>query len=181
MDGERTLQTRMVRARIRVDGGLATRRRFWGRRNQTRVFSAASRTPPWASLSRAWTVGASCGRRRRALGRGPGYRLDEIAQAFGHVRYPLCYAPSSYQFELISRTSCRRMGAFSIHAFWGAGKRSWLGSWHCRFLDFTHFKRHKRGNLQYDGTEWRGVSVHRSWRSIVKNPPTPTTSGYAQR
>ena len=40
---------------------------------------------------------------------------------------------------------------------------------------------HKRGNLQYDGTEWRGVSVHRSWRSIVKNPPTPTTSGYAQR
>ena len=22
-------------------------------------------------------------------------------------------------------------------------------------LDFTHFKRHKRGNLQYDGTEWR--------------------------
>ena len=44
-------------------------------------------------------------------------------------------------------------------------------------LDFTHFKRHKRGNLQYDGTEWRGVSVHRSWRSIVKNPPTPTTSG----
>ena len=25
-----------------------------------------------------------------------------------------------------------------------------------------------------------GVSVHRSWRSIVKNPPTPTTSGYAQ-
>ena len=48
-------------------------------------------------------------------------------------------------------------------------------------LDFTHFKRHKRGNLQYDGTEWRGVSVHRSWRSIVKNPPTPTTSGYAQR
>ena len=50
-----------------------------------------------------------------------------------------------------------------------------------RKLDFTHFKRHKRGNLQYDGTEWRGVSVHRSWRSIVKNPPTPTTSGYAQR
>ena len=49
------------------------------------------------------------------------------------------------------------------------------------FLDFTHFKRHKRGNLQYDGTEWRGVSVHRSWRSIVKNPPTPTTSGYTQR
>ena len=49
------------------------------------------------------------------------------------------------------------------------------------WLDFTHFKRHKRGNLQYDGTEWRGVSVHRSWRSIVKNPPTPTTSGYAQR
>ena len=48
-------------------------------------------------------------------------------------------------------------------------------------LDFTHFKRHKRGNLQYDGTEWRGVSVHRSWRSIVKNPPTPTTNGYAQR
>ncbi len=48
-------------------------------------------------------------------------------------------------------------------------------------LDFTHFKRHKRGNLQYDGTEWRGVPVHRSWRSIVKNPPTPTTSGYAQR
>ena len=48
-------------------------------------------------------------------------------------------------------------------------------------LDFTHFKRHKRGNLQYDGTEWRGVSVHRSWRSMVKNPPTPTTSGYAQR
>ena len=48
-------------------------------------------------------------------------------------------------------------------------------------LDFTHFKRHKRGNLQYDGTEWRGVSVHRSWRSIVKNPPTPTTSSYAQR
>ena len=48
-------------------------------------------------------------------------------------------------------------------------------------LDFTHFKRHERGNLQYDGTEWRGVSVHRSWRSIVKNPPTPTTSGYAQR
>ena len=48
-------------------------------------------------------------------------------------------------------------------------------------LDFTHFKRHKRGNLQYDGKEWRGVSVHRSWRSIVKNPPTPTTSGYAQR
>ena len=48
-------------------------------------------------------------------------------------------------------------------------------------LDFTHFKRHKRGNLQYDGTEWRRVSVHRSWRSIVKNPPTPTTSGYAQR
>ena len=32
------------------------------------------------------------------------------------------------------------------------------------------FKRHKRGNLQYDGTEWRGVSVHRSWRSIVKKP-----------
>ena len=31
-------------------------------------------------------------------------------------------------------------------------------------LDFTHFKRHKRGNLQYDGTVWRGVSVHRSWR-----------------
>ena len=51
----------------------------------------------------------------------------------------------------------------------------------CPLLDFTHFKRHKRGNLQYDGTEWRGVSVHRSWRSIVKNPPTPTTSGYAQR
>ncbi len=50
-----------------------------------------------------------------------------------------------------------------------------------RKLDFTHFKRHKRGNLQYDGTEWRGVSVHRSWWSIVKNPPTPTTSGYAQR
>ena len=50
-----------------------------------------------------------------------------------------------------------------------------------RTLDFTHFKRHKRGNLQYDGTEWRGVSVHRSWRSIVKNPPTPTTNGYAQR
>ena len=49
------------------------------------------------------------------------------------------------------------------------------------YLDFTHFKRHKRGNLQYDGTEWRGVSVHRSWRSIVKNPPIPTTSGYAQR
>ena len=48
-------------------------------------------------------------------------------------------------------------------------------------LDFTHFKRHKRGNLQYDGTVWRGVSVHRSWRSIVKNPPTPTTSSYAQR
>ena len=53
-------------------------------------------------------------------------------------------------------------------------------------LDFTHFKRHKRGNLQYggnlqyDGTEWRGVSAHRSWQSIVKNPPTPTTSGYAQ-
>ena len=52
---------------------------------------------------------------------------------------------------------------------------------HSHKLDFTHFKRHKRGNLQYDGTEWRGVSVHRSWRSIVKNPPTPTTSGYAQR
>ena len=52
---------------------------------------------------------------------------------------------------------------------------------HTAKLDFTHFKRHKRGNLQYDGTEWRGVSVHRSWRSIVKNPPTPTTSGYAQR
>ena len=52
---------------------------------------------------------------------------------------------------------------------------------HVAELDFTHFKRHKRGNLQYDGTEWRGVSVHRSWRSIVKNPPTPTTSGYAQR
>ena len=51
----------------------------------------------------------------------------------------------------------------------------------CCKLDFTHFKRHKRGNLQYDGTEWRGVSVHRSWRSIVKNPPTPTTSGYALR
>ena len=49
-----------------------------------------------------------------------------------------------------------------------------------RKLDFTHFKRHERGNLQYDGTEWRGVSVHRSWRSIVKNLPTPTTSGYAQ-
>ena len=48
-------------------------------------------------------------------------------------------------------------------------------------LDFMHFKQHKRGNLQYDGTEWRGVSVHRSWRSIVKNPPTPTTSGFAQR
>ena len=27
------------------------------------------------------------------------------------------------------------------------GRASWL--------DFTHFKRHKRGNLQYDGTEWR--------------------------
>ena len=52
---------------------------------------------------------------------------------------------------------------------------------HTPKLDFTHFKRHKRGNLQYDGKEWRGVSVHRSWRSIVKNPPTPTTSGYAQR
>ena len=52
---------------------------------------------------------------------------------------------------------------------------------HIDKLDFTHFKRHKRGNLQYAGTEWRGVSVHRSWRSIVKNPPTPTTSGYAQR
>ena len=49
------------------------------------------------------------------------------------------------------------------------------------YLDFTHFKRYKRRNLQYAGTEWRGVSVHRSWRSIVKNPPTPTTSGYAQR
>ncbi len=60
----------------------------------------------------------------------------------------------------------------------------WLGQipWAGRYwLDFTHFKRHKRGNLQYDGTEWRGVSVHWSWRSIVKNPPTPTTSGYAQR
>ena len=53
--------------------------------------------------------------------------------------------------------------------------------WPHEKLDFTHFKRHKRGNLQYDGTEWRGVSVHRSWRSIVKNPPAPTTSGYAQR
>ena len=36
-------------------------------------------------------------------------------------------------------------------------------------LDFTHFKRHKRGNLQYDGTEWRGVSVHRSWRSCRRS------------
>ena len=46
-------------------------------------------------------------------------------------------------------------------------------------LDFTHFKRHKRGDLQVDGTERPGLSVYQGRRQTVKNLPAPATGGAA--
>ncbi len=49
-----------------------------------------------------------------------------------------------------------------------------------RNLDFTHFKRHKRGNLQGDGTERPGVPEYLGQLQTVKNLPAPATGGAAQ-
>ena len=46
-------------------------------------------------------------------------------------------------------------------------------------LGFAHFKRRKRGNPPFGGTEWRGVPVHQGRRLTVRNPPTPTTGADA--
>ena len=46
-------------------------------------------------------------------------------------------------------------------------------------LDFTHFKRHKRGNLQGDGTERPGVPEYLGQLQTVKNLPAPATGGAA--
>ena len=40
-------------------------------------------------------------------------------------------------------------------------------------LDFTHFKRHKRGNLQVDGTERPGVPEYLGQLQTVKKLPAP--------
>ena len=53
------------------------------------------------------------------------------------------------------------------------GRRTW-----CR-LDFTHFKRHKRGNLQVDGTERPGVPEYLGQLQTVKNLPTPAAGAAA--
>ena len=46
-------------------------------------------------------------------------------------------------------------------------------------LGFAHFKRRKRGNPPFGGTEWRGVLVHQGrWRT-VRNPRTLATGGVA--
>ncbi len=50
-----------------------------------------------------------------------------------------------------------------------------LSTW----LGFTHFKRRKRGNPPFGGTEWRGVPVHQGRWPTVRNPPTPATGGDA--
>ena len=46
-------------------------------------------------------------------------------------------------------------------------------------LDFTHFKRRKRGSPQVGGTERPGVPAYRGRRPTVKNPPTPATGDAA--
>ena len=47
-------------------------------------------------------------------------------------------------------------------------------------LDFPHFKRRKRGNLQVGGTERLGVPAYRGLAPRpVKNSPTPATGGVA--
>ena len=46
-------------------------------------------------------------------------------------------------------------------------------------LDFTHFKRHKRGNLQVDGTERPGVPEYLGQLQTVKNLPTPAVGAAA--
>ena len=46
-------------------------------------------------------------------------------------------------------------------------------------LGFAHFKRRKRGDPPFGGTEWRGVPVHQGRRLTVRNPPRPATGGGA--
>ena len=49
------------------------------------------------------------------------------------------------------------------------------GTW----LDFTHFRRHERGNLRVDDTERPGVPEHQYRLRTVKNLPRPATGGAA--
>ena len=46
-------------------------------------------------------------------------------------------------------------------------------------LDFTHFKRHKRGNLQVSSTERPGVPEYLGQLQTVKNLPAPAACGAA--
>ena len=46
-------------------------------------------------------------------------------------------------------------------------------------LDFTHFRRHERGNLRVDDTERPGVPEHQYRLRTVKNLPRPATGGAA--
>ena len=46
-------------------------------------------------------------------------------------------------------------------------------------LDFTHFKRHKRGNLQVDGIERPGVPEYLGQLQTVKNLPAPAAGAAA--
>ena len=46
-------------------------------------------------------------------------------------------------------------------------------------LDFTHFKWHKRGNLQVDGIERPGVPEYLGQLQTVKNLPAPPVAGAA--
>jgi ligand-binding SRPBCC domain-containing protein len=46
-------------------------------------------------------------------------------------------------------------------------------------LDFTHFRRHERGNLRVDDTERPGVPEHQCRLRTVKNLPRPATGGAA--
>ena len=50
---------------------------------------------------------------------------------------------------------------------------------HAAKLDFTHFKRHKRGNLQVDGTERPGVPEYLGQLQTVKTLPAPPVAGAA--
>ena len=46
-------------------------------------------------------------------------------------------------------------------------------------LDFAHFKRHDRGDLQVDDAERPGVPEYLGQLGTVKNLPTPATDGAA--
>ena len=52
-----------------------------------------------------------------------------------------------------------------------------LGNRRYYLLDFTHFKRHKRGNLHVDGTEQPRVPEYLGQLLTVKNFPKPATGG----